>query len=131
MSIKQDWLERQIEAIGQGFAALLFGKNRVKKVFERFEEEHQEVKNQKMDEMLLDVLINQHLNEGEFLKAEETLFSFIEKEQTPHMLMTALSFYNQLSDLDDNKLKSSGFSKEKITQRIEKLKQIYNVQNEY
>lgn len=124
MSIKQDWLERQIEAIGQGFAALLFGKNRVKKVFERFEEEHQEVKNQKMDEMLLDVLINQHLNEGEFLKAEETLFSFIE---TPHMLMTALSFYNQLYGLDDDKLKLSGFSKEKIAQKIEKLKQIYSV----
>lgn len=127
MSIKQDWLERQIEAIGQGFATLLFGKNRVKKVFERFEEEHQEVKNQKMNEMLLDVLINQYLNEGEFSKAEKTLFSFIEKEQTPHMLMTALAFYNQLYGLDDDKLKSSGFSKEKIAQKIEKLKQIYNV----
>ena len=127
MSIKQDWLERQIEAIGQGFATLLFGKNRVKKVFERFEEEHQEVKNQKMNEMLLDVLINQYLNEGEFSKAEKTLFSFIEKEQTPHMLMTALAFYNQLYGLDDDKLKSSGFSKEKIAQKIEKLNQIYNV----
>lgn len=127
MSIKQDWLERQIEAIGQGFATLLFGKNRVKKVFERFEEEHQEVKNQKMNEMLLDVLINQYLNEGEFSKVEKTLFSFIEKEQTPHMLMTALAFYNQLYGLDDDKLKLSGFSKEKIAQKIEKLKQIYNV----
>ena len=47
------------------------------------------------------------------------------------MLMTALTFYNQLSDLDDEKMKSSGFSKEKITQRIEKLKQVYGVQNEY
>lgn len=37
MNIKQDWFERQIEAIARTLAALLFGKDRVIKVFEEFE----------------------------------------------------------------------------------------------
>ncbi len=125
MGIKKDWMERQIEDIGQGLAAVLFGKEKLKKVFERFEEKHQESESQKMNDMLLDVLMGQYLNGGEFQKAEETLFLLIENNQTPHMLMKALSFYNQLLNLDKEKLKLNGFSEEKIQQRIEKLKQIY------
>ena len=125
MGIKNDWMESQIEAIGQGLAAILFGKEKLKKVFKKFEEKHQESESQKMDDMLLDVLMGQYLKSGKFLKAEETLFSFIEKNHTQHMLMKALSFYNQLLSLDEEKLNSSGFSKGKIQQSIEKLKQIY------
>ena len=125
MGIKNDWMESQIEAIGQGLAAVLFGKEKLKKVFKKFEEKHQVSESQKMDDMLLDVLMGQYLKNDEFQKAEETLFSFMEKNRTQHMFMKALSFYNQLLSLDEEKLNSSGFSKEKIQQSIENLKQIY------
>ena len=127
MGIKQDWFERQIEAIGQGLAALLFGKDKVEKVFEEFREVRRTNDSYKTDEILLDVLINQHVKKGEFLEAEETLFSFMEREHTLNMFITAMNFYNQLLCLGEDKLKESGFSKEKIAQSIEKLKQIYNV----
>ena len=127
MSIKQDWMERQLESIGQGLAVVLFGKDKVKKVFKRFEDQNQDTTDQKMEEMLLNVLINQSFKDGEFLKAEKTLFSFIEKNQTLYAFTTALSFYNRLLDLPDDKLELNGLSKEKINQSIEKLKEIYEV----
>lgn len=127
MNIKHDWFERQIEAIARTLAALLFGRDKVQKVFEEFEEKDGPDTTQKLDEMLLGVLINRYVRECKFLEAEKTLFSFLEKEKTLNMFMTAMSFYNRLLDLDDEKLKSGGFSKEKISQSMEKLKQIYKV----
>lgn len=125
MGIKQDWLERQIEEIGDTLAAILFGKDRLKKTYEKFKENKQENQNEEMNDMVMDVLVDSYVKKGELAKAEETLFSFAEIQRSSHALTSAILFYNKLLALDEEKLNSSGFSKEKINQSIEKLKQIY------
>ena len=126
MGIKQDWMERQIEAMGDTMAAVLFGKKRLKKVFDEFAENNQEDKNQEIDQIVMDVLVNSYVKKGDFTKAEETLFSFAGNQKTLHVFMSALLFYNKLLCMDDEKLNSYGFSKEKINQSIEKLRNLYS-----
>ena len=126
MGIKQDWMERQIEAMGDTMAAVLFGKKRLKKVFDEFAENNQEDKNQEIDQIVMDVLVNSYVKKGDFTKAEETLFSFAENQKTLHVFTSALLFYNKLLCMDDEKLNSYGFSKEKINQSIEKLRNLYS-----
>lgn len=48
MGIKQDWMERQIEYMGGTLAAILFGKERLQRVFEDFKENEEASLNQKM-----------------------------------------------------------------------------------
>lgn len=126
MGIKQDWMERQIEAMGDTMAAVLFGKKRLKKVFDEFAENNQEDKNQEIDQIVMDVLVNSYVKKGDFTKAEETLFSFAESQKTLHVFMSALLFYNKLLCMDDEKLNLYGFSKEKINQSIERLRGLYS-----
>ncbi len=125
MSIKQDWMEHQIEAMGRTLSAILFGKERLQRVFENFKENEEANSNQKIEEMLLDVYINSYLKSGELIKAEKLIFSFIENKKTPKGLTMALSFYNKLLESDDQYLQTNGFSKDKIEKGIEKLKALY------
>ena len=126
MGIKQDWMERQIEEMGDTMAAVLFGKKRLKKVFDKFAENNQEDKNQEIDQIVMDVLVNSYVKKGDFTKAEETLFSFAKNQKTLYVFQSALLFYNKLLEMDDKKLNSYGFSKEKINQSIERLMGLYS-----
>lgn len=125
LSIKQDWMERQIEDMGRTLAAILFGKERLQRVFEDFKENEETNSNQKMEEMILDVYINSYLKSGELIKAEKLIFSFIENKKTLKGLTVALSFYNKLLESNDQYLQTNGFSKDKIETGMEKLKVLY------
>ena len=54
MSIKKDWMERQIEAIGNTFAAILFGKDKVKAILDVDEEENSATE---MEDDILDRMV--------------------------------------------------------------------------
>ena len=125
MGIKNDWLEKQIEEIGNTTAAVLFGKDKFKKTYEKLKENNQKNKNEEMNDMVMNVLVDSYVKNGELAKAEETLFSFAENQKTAHILTSAIFFYNKLLALNEEKLNESGFSKERINQGIEKLKQLY------
>lgn len=125
MSIKQDWMERQIEDIGRTLAAILFGAERLQRVFEDFKENEESNSNQKMEETLLDIYVNSYLKSGKLIEAEKLIFSFIENKKTLRGLTVALSFYNKLLESSDQYLQANGFSKDKVEEGIEKLKALY------
>ena len=79
MSIKKDWMERQIEAIGNTFAAILFGKDKVKAILDVDEEENSATE---MEDDILDRMVKKHLSDKNFNEAENLIFNALEKQKT-------------------------------------------------
>lgn len=121
---KQDWIERQIDAIAKSFAAILFGKERLRSVMLDYEE--QEETSTDLEEEMIKRVIKKHIDEKNYVEAEKMIFKLIELNNSPQNLEIALSFYNELHDFNPDDLKSYGFSEETIREGIEKLKSFYN-----
>lgn len=121
---KQDWMERQIDAIAKSFAAVLFGKERLKSVMLDYEE--QEEVSTDLEEEMIKRVIKKHIDEKNYTAAEEMIFELLKLNNSPQNLEIALSFYNELHDLNHDDLKSYGFSEESIRDGIERLKQFYS-----
>lgn len=119
---KQDWLERQIEAIAKTFAAILFGKERLTKAMEDYEQQKSETG---LEEEMLKRVIKKYVEEKKFQEAEEMIYQLIESNNTGVNLEVALSFYNELNDLDDQSLENAGFSRDKIEKGVLKLREFY------
>lgn len=119
---KQDWVERQIEAIAKTFAAVLFGKERVTKAMEDYEQQKSETG---LEEEMLKRVIKKYIEEKKFQEAEDMIYQLVELNNSGVNLEIALSFYNELNDLDDKSLKNAGFSRDKIETGILKLREFY------
>ena len=120
-SQKQDWLERQIEAIGKTFAAILFGKDKIYSIYNEVDEKKSETENR-----LLDFQIDTYITLDKIAEMEKLIFETVSKNKSCENLMAALEFYNKISELSEDKLEKNGFSIEKIKTGIEKLRKVFD-----
>ena len=123
MSIKKDWMERQIEAISNTFAAILFGKDKVKSILEMDEEESGETQ---MEDDILERMTKKYLSEKNFNAAENLIFNAIEKEKTIRRFELALNFFNEAHQFSDEVLSKYNYSNSEIEEGINYLKRLYD-----
>ena len=122
MSIKKDWMERQIEAISNTVAAILFGKDQVKAILDMDEEEDAVAD---MEEDLLDRMVKKALIDGNVNEAENLVFNAIDQNKRNRRLMIALEFFNEVHGYDEEKLRQANYSKEEIEDGIKQLRELY------
>lgn len=123
MGIKKDWMERQIEAISNTVAAILFGKDKVKAILNMDEEEDAVAD---MEEDILDRMVKKDLINGDINKAENLVFNSIDAKKRNRRLMIALEFFNEVYSYDDKKLEQANYSKEEIEEGIKHLRELYD-----
>lgn len=123
MSIKKDWMERQIEAISNTFAAILFGKDKVKSILEMDEEEDSATE---MEDDILERMVKKHLADKNFNEAENLIFNALEKQKTARRFELALNFFNEINEFSDEVLSKYNYSHEEITEGINTLKNLYD-----
>lgn len=122
MSIKKDWMERQIEAIGNTFAAILFGKDKVKTILDVDEENDSATE---MEDDILERMVKKHLADKNFNEAENIIFDSIEKQKTARRFELALNFFNEANEYSEEVLNSLNYSHEEIEEGIFHLKKLY------
>lgn len=132
MGIKKDWLEQQIEAIGNTFAAILFGKDKVNAILDMDDEEDSSTKENNTttncDMEILKAMIKMRIKSNDYNGAERDIFNFIEGGQkTKELFILALDFFNKMHELSDETLAKYDYSHDKIEKGIERLKVLYNV----
>lgn len=123
MSIKKDWMERQIEAISNTFAAILFGKDKVKSILEMDEEENTATQ---MEDDILERMTKKYISEKNFNEAENLIFNAIEKEKTVRRFELALNFFNELNQFSDEFLSKYNYSSKEIEEGVNYLKKLYD-----
>lgn len=123
MSFKQDWMERQIEAMGKTLVAVIFGKEKLKNLALESEERFSQ---NEMEEEILEHILEEYLKNGEICKAEDMLFESIKENKTPKKMIIGLKFYSQLDNLDQEFLKKNNFSKEEIIEGVKELSVLAN-----
>ncbi len=121
---KKDFIERQIETISNTFAAILFGKEKVKSILSEENEKEQD-STTAMEDEILERMVKKYIKDMDFNKAEDILFNSIEANKTAQKLEIALLFYNEVNKYSDDILKKYGFSKEDITNGVNQLKAYY------
>ena len=119
MGIKQDWFERQVEALGKAIAGAIFGKEKLDELFEKYEEVATQ---ETLNEDILERILKNHIENGKLCDAENLLFDSLNEEATPQKVIVGLNFYNKLNEFDGKYLKEHNFSKEEIKEGIEELK---------
>lgn len=123
MSIKKDWMERQIEAIGNTFAAILFGKDKVKSLLQTEGDEEADLE---MQADILERMVKKHLADKNFNEAENVIFDALEKHKTARLLEIALNFFNEAHEFSDEILAKYDYSQEEIEDGIKTLKNLYD-----
>ena len=119
MGIKQDWFERQVEALGKAFAGVIFGKEKLLDLAEKYDAV---LTQETLDEDILERMLKKYVENGKLCDAEDLLFESLKENVTPQKIIVCLNFYNQLNDLDENYLNQHNFSKDEIREGIEELK---------
>ena len=120
---KQDYLERQIEEIGRTLAAMLFGKDRLSTITEELEDTKSPTD---VDLSLFNIQVNVFIDSDKILEMEELLFEAVNNNKSWSNLILALTFYNKISELSEEKLAKNGFSAEKIKESVQKLRKIFD-----
>ncbi len=121
MGTKRDWIEDQIEIISKTLVGIIFGKEKLKKLTDKYEENFSE--NTVYDD-ILKARLKKLIEKGNILEAEKLLFDSIDENSRVNEIIIALDFYNDLSNLDEKFLHEHDFSKEKITAGIENIKKL-------
>lgn len=124
MGIKKDWMERQIEVIANTFAAILFGKDKVKTILDVAEEEDSATE---LEDDILERMTKKLVADKNFNKAERLIFDGLDKQKTVRRFELALNFFNEAHEFSDEVLEKYDYSHDKIEKGIEKLKVLYNV----
>ncbi|MDR1364759.1 MAG: DUF6483 family protein [Oscillospiraceae bacterium] len=119
---KQDWMERQIEAIGRSLAAILFGKDKLPSIVEKLDDA-QVATNVELN--LFNIQIDICIKSDQIKKMEKLIFETINSNKSWKNLIFALTFYNKVMEIDKNKLKKNGLSTEEIKSSIQKLRTIF------
>ena len=115
---QEDFLMRQIEAIGRALAAILFHK-RSKWQFQRTEEKN--AYSGGLRRRLLDFI-----DEGRFNEAENLLFDTLRPEDKAY-LNVAVDFYMRLNELDNDTLEAGNFPREEISEGLSDVLRLYQV----
>lgn len=121
MGFKQDWMERQIEALAETVAALIFGKEKIKSLASKIEDNITEFS---MEDEILERLLEEYLKKGEICKAEDLLFDSIKENNTPRKIIAGLKFYNDLNGFSKEFLEEKNFSKDEIVEGLQELKKL-------
>ncbi len=124
MGIKKDWMERQIEAIANTFAAILFGKDKVKTILDVDEGEDSATE---LEDDILERMAKKLIADKNFNKAERLIFDGLDKQKTARRFELALNFFNEAHEFSDETLAKYDYSHDKIEKGIERLKVLYNV----
>ncbi len=119
---KKDYMERQIEAISNTFAAILFGKDKVKTILD-IEQEENAVDS--MEDDILERMIKKYVSEMKFNEAENLIFNSINEKKTAKKFELALYFFNEANKYDEDALKKHNYSKDEIVDGINHLKKLY------
>lgn len=77
-----------------------------------------------MEEFLL-IDIKRLVLEGDINKAEDTLFSYIEKNKELNVMFIAGEFYTMLMDMSDEELEKNNFSREEVSAGINEIREIF------
>lgn len=123
---KQDWTEKQIEAIGDTLAVAIFGKKKLKDILEDYDENHEKDEIDGLEEKTLRVTINKFLDNDDINRAENILFSSIKRNPSVGKLLIAFDFYNKINEWTDEDLEKNNFSREEIKDGIENIKRVYD-----
>ncbi len=121
--LKKDYMERQIEAISNTFAAILFGKDKVKTILETEQEEDSAAA---MEDDILERMVKKYLSEKKINEAENLIFNSINENKTLKKFEIALYFFNEVNQYNDEALLNNGYSREEINDGINHLKSFYN-----
>ncbi len=124
MGIKKDWMERQIESIANTFAAILFGKDKVKTILDVDEDEDSATE---LEDDILERMAKKLIADKNFNKAERLIFDGLDKQKTARRFELALNFFNEAHEFSDETLAKYDYSHDKIEKGIERLKVLYNV----
>lgn len=124
MGIKKDWMERQIEVIANTFAAILFGKDKVKTILDVDEEEDSATE---LEDDILERMTKKLVADKNFNKAERLIFDGLDKQKTVRRFELALNFFNEAHEFSDEVLEKYDYSHDKIEKGIERLKVLYNM----
>lgn len=124
MGIKKDWMERQIEAIANTFAAILFGKDKVKTILDVDEDEDSATE---LEDDILERMAKKLIADKNFNKAERLIFDGLDKQKTARRFELALNFFNEAHEFGDETLAKYDYSHDKIEKGIERLKVLYNL----
>lgn len=117
---EKDYLMKLIKSGVHMAVALFAGKDAVKSAIE--------IENNNLtlsQDDLLEYTIRKYINEGKINEAENLLFEAIESRKNKRVLETALLFYKEISNWDEDKLTSFNFSKDEIEQGLNDLKNLY------
>ncbi len=123
---KQDWTEKQIEAIGDTLAVAIFGKKKLKDILEDYDENHEKDEIDGLEEKTLRVTINKFLDNDDINRAENILFSSIKRNPSVGKLLIAFDFYNKINEWSNEDLEKNNFSREEIKDGIENIKRVYD-----
>jgi len=74
---------------------------------------------------VLQIILKQLVNQGEFNKAENMLFDEISKNNSQEFYFVAVDFYNLLLEKSDEELEKANFTREEIYQGLQDLKKLY------
>jgi len=117
-SQEQDWMMRQVKAIADAIAALIFGKANVSYQIQ------DEANHTETDVAFL--LLNKMLDDGNINDAEDMLFEKLDPNDTNYLLL-AVDFYQRLNDKTDDELKLCGFSRDEIEDGLTEVTNIYGI----
>ena len=115
---EQDFIVRQIKAIADAIAALIFGKAEVAYVIQ------DEVNHTETDILFLH--LNEMLDAGNINEAENLLFDKLNINDKNYLLL-AIDFYLKLGTKSDNELENSGFSREEVEDGFYEVVDMYGI----
>jgi len=125
--MQNDYISRQIEAIGRTLAAVLVGKKAGYGMINEDLESDDDL-GINPDAILLHMLIK-HITEGKINEAENLLFEYIKEGTGENRLQIAEAFYAELDDLSDTFLQENNFSRQEIIEGRVESERLYFLQN--
>lgn len=66
----------------------------------------------------LDAVLDAHIASGEFAKAEDELFAYMEKHPSERAFESAIAFFSRLNAFSDAELRRGNFSRDEISKGI-------------
>jgi len=115
---QQDWLIRQIKAVADTIAMIIFGKAEVSY------EIQDEAKHTETDMLFL--RLNAMLDDGNINEAEDLLFEAINPNDTKYLLL-AVDFYQRLNNKSDDELEDCGFSRNEVEDGLAEVVDIFGL----
>jgi hypothetical protein len=119
---ENDYVMRMIRAAMQVIKAIVKGRNAI--------ESSIDAKSDDIiigEDQLLEIMVNKYVSEGDINKAENLIFEALESRKSSKNLETALSFYDEISKWEDERLIKSNFSKEEILEGLNTVKKMFDM----